>query len=110
MPSTIFVDGLPPAFGSDRVRQLFAPYGKVLSALVSSPTRGHGSAFGFVEMLSSEEAAQAVNALRGTKILGHPIMAYLVLSRNSDGVEASALRSSHPSVPTSEGHLLSGYC
>lgn len=66
MSTRIFVGGLPFSSSEDQLSDLFARYGTVNSAkVITDKITGRSRGFGFVEMSSSDEAAQAIAALNG---------------------------------------------
>src|SRR5258708_2858163 len=69
MANKLFVGGLPFDFTDDKLRELFAPLGTVVSAvMVSDPKHGRTRGFGFVAMSTPEESKAAIETLKGTKI------------------------------------------
>ena len=56
------------------LRKLFEPFGEVTSAkLITDRETGRSRGFGFVEMLSSTEATEAMSKLNGKEIEGRSI-------------------------------------
>ena len=56
------------------LRKLFEPFGEVSSAkLITDRETGRSRGFGFVEMLSSTEASEAMSRLNGKEIEGRSI-------------------------------------
>ena len=65
--SKIFVGNLPWKTTAEQLKELFAAYGKVLSAnIVTDKETGKSKGFGFVEMEDSTAASNAVEGLNGT--------------------------------------------
>ena len=63
MSKSIYVGNLPWSATEEQVRELFSPYGNVLSVkLVSDRETGRARGFGFVEM-EDAEADSAIEAL-----------------------------------------------
>ncbi len=63
MAKSIYVGNLPWAATEEQVRELFSPYGNVISVkLVSDRETGRARGFGFVEM-EDAEAEAAIEAL-----------------------------------------------
>ena len=65
MTKSLYVGNLPYSFDDSRLKDLFAPYGEVISAKVMSDREtGRSRGFGFVEMASADALA-AAEALNG---------------------------------------------
>lgn len=63
----LFVGNLPYRATDQDLRDVFAEYGEVISArVIMDRETGRSRGFGFVEMSSSEEGAQAVEAINGS--------------------------------------------
>lgn len=63
----LFVKNIPKSFKNDKLKELFAPYGEIVSCKIS--TAGEDSlGHGFVLFSKKEEAAAAIEALNGTTI------------------------------------------
>lgn len=70
----IFIGGLPYSTSDRELEQLFAAYGTVESArIVTDRMTGRSRGFGFVEMSSEEEAAEAIARLNGTEFEGRSL-------------------------------------
>ena len=78
----IFVGNLPYWTKDGDLRSLFAPFGHISSAHVSTDFSGRSKGYGFVEMPDLSEAAEAVDQLQGREISGLPLSVQIVL-RNS---------------------------
>jgi RNA recognition motif-containing protein len=75
MEKKLFVGGIPYSVQQEEIRELFARYGEVTSATVvrdrfTNQSRG----FGFVEMATEEQAAEAIKNLNGTQLGGRTIV------------------------------------
>jgi len=71
----IYVGSLPYSINEQKMTDLFAPYGSVVSAkIISDKYSGQSKGFGFVEMSSSEEAQKAFTALNGTQLEGRTLV------------------------------------
>ena len=68
MPAVLTVDGLPRSFSDDHLKDLFASYGRVLTATIIDSQHIPSYRYGFVEMATTEEANQARHALNRTMI------------------------------------------
>ena len=67
MAKKLYVGNLPFSFTPDQLREMFDPFGKVLSArIISDKFTGQSKGFGFVEMSNDEEAQEARQKLNGT--------------------------------------------
>jgi RNA recognition motif-containing protein len=64
------VDGLPPSFSTQHLKDLFAPFGTVCSAWVITDPTGQFLRTGEVEMSTSQEAQKALGKLHRSHILG----------------------------------------
>ena len=74
MAQKLFIGGLAFATSSEQLRELFAQAGEVQSAtVVTDRDTGQSRGFGFVEMASAEEAAQAVKLLNGKSVDGRTL-------------------------------------
>lgn len=74
MPMNIYVGGLPYAVTAEQLQELFGTYGTVDSArVIMDKYTGQSRGFGFVEMRSSAEGQQAIQALNGTQLSGRTI-------------------------------------
>ncbi len=72
MPKKIYVGNLPFSASQDEVRDLFSPYGEVLSVnLITDRETGRPRGFGFVEM--EDGADDAINALHQSDMGGRSL-------------------------------------
>ena len=75
MQKKLFVGGLPYSTQQEEVEQLFAQCGQVVSAtIVRDKFTNQSRGFGFVEMATEEQAADAINRLNGTEMGGRTIV------------------------------------
>ncbi len=75
MQKKLFVGGLPYSVQQDEVQTLFAQYGEVVSAtIVRDKFTNQSRGFGFVEMATEEQAAEAIKSLNGTQLGGRTIV------------------------------------
>ena len=80
----IFVGSLSFSTSSERLRELFAEVGTVESAaVVTDRDTGQSRGFGFVEMSTAEEAAQAVSRLNGRELDGRQLKVEMANSPGS---------------------------
>lgn len=71
----IYVGNLPYAVDRDGLKELFAPFGEVLSArIVIDRDTNRSKGFGFVEMPNDEQARQAVEAMNGQEVDGRKVV------------------------------------
>jgi len=69
MAKKLYVGGIPFALTEDELREAFSKVGAVTSAsIVTDKFTGRSRGFGFVEMSSDEEAAQAIATLNGSQL------------------------------------------
>ena len=70
----VYVGGLPYSTDDARLGELFAPHGNVESAkVITDRATGQSRGFGFVEMVTAEEAKAAIAALNGTQLDGRTL-------------------------------------
>lgn len=71
----LFVGGLPYSTKEDEIRDLFAQAGEVVSAnIIRDRYTEQSRGFGFVEMATEEQAAEAIKQLNGTQLGGRSIV------------------------------------
>ena len=74
MAVKLFVGSLPFATTSDQLREMFAKVGQVVEAnVVTDKMTGRSRGFGFVEMVSDEDAKKAIGELNGSEVEGRKI-------------------------------------
>jgi RNA recognition motif-containing protein len=74
MAHKLFIGGLAFSTSSERLREVFAAAGQVESAaVVTDRDTGQSRGFGFVEMASAEEAAEAVRRFNGQQVDGRAL-------------------------------------
>ena len=75
MSKKLFVGSLPWAVNDDGLKNVFTPFGTVVSATVVTDRRsGRSKGYGFVEMESESEANAAIEALNGSELNGRNIV------------------------------------
>ncbi|PID31668.1 hypothetical protein CR970_04580 [Candidatus Saccharibacteria bacterium] len=75
MANKLFVASLPFAMTDDDLSQAFQGAGQVVSAkVIMDRDTNRSKGFGFVEMASDEEAAEAIKQLDGKDVMGRPIV------------------------------------
>ncbi len=74
MSSNIYVGNLTFNTSSADLEKLFSEYGEVTKAqVINDRDTGRSRGFGFVEMASSDEAAEAINSLTGRNVDGRDL-------------------------------------
>ncbi len=74
MPSKLYVGNLAYTVTSDDLQELFSQAGKVESvAVISDKFSGQSKGFGFVEMASGGDAANAIKTFDGSELKGRNI-------------------------------------
>jgi cold-inducible RNA-binding protein len=74
MSSNIYVGNLTFNTSSADLEKLFSEYGEVTKAqVINDRDTGRSRGFGFVEMASSDEAAEAINSLNGRNVDGRDL-------------------------------------
>jgi RNA recognition motif-containing protein len=74
MAQKLFIGGLSFSTTDERLRELFATAGTVESAaVVTDRDTGRSRGFGFVEMSTAEEAAEAVKKFNGQEVDGRTL-------------------------------------
>jgi len=63
--TNVYIKNLPTEFTDDDLRQQFAPFGEITSAVVMRHSDGASKCFGFVNFEKPEYAAEAVQKLNG---------------------------------------------
>ncbi len=75
MAMKLYVGGLPYSTNDQDLEQLFAEFGKVVSAsVIKDKFSGQSKGFGFVEMDDLKEAQNAIKAMDGKEIGGRSIV------------------------------------
>lgn len=75
MATNLFVGNLPYAMDNDKLAQLFAAAGTVVSAkVISDKYSGRSRGFGFVEMASEEESKKAIEMFNGKDVEGRALV------------------------------------
>lgn len=72
--TNVFIKNLDESVGDEELKQMFAPFGTITSALVSRDEQsGRSKGFAFVNFESHESAEAACAALNGTEVNGRPL-------------------------------------
>lgn len=70
----IYVGNLSFEVTEDELREMFEQFGQVSSVvIIKDKFSGRSRGFGFVEMLSDDEARSAINSLNGKELKGRPM-------------------------------------
>ena len=74
MTNRVYVGSLPYATTDAKLEEIFSQYGTVESArVITDKLTGRSKGFGFVEMSSSDEAQNAIQALNGSQLDGRSL-------------------------------------
>jgi len=74
MPSKLYVGNLAYSVSNDDLQALFSQIGQVQSAtVITDKFSGQSKGFGFVEMTTAEEVANAIRQLNDTELKGRNI-------------------------------------
>ena len=76
MGTKLMVAGLPPLFSTQELKDLFAPFGTVLSALVITDPTGQSLCMGEVEMATPQEAERAIGKLHRSYVQGEYLLVF----------------------------------
>ena len=75
MSKKLYVASMPFSAGNEDLEKLFGAIGTVTSAkMIIDAKTGKGKGFGFVEMASEDEAAEAISQLNGSTFSGRTIL------------------------------------
>lgn len=82
MPVQIYVGNLTYGMTEDSLRELFAPFGEVLSSkIIKDRLTDRSRGFGFVEMENKDEAEAAIQKIDGTEVEGRNMKVNLARPR-----------------------------
>lgn len=71
----LYVGSLPYSLTEEQLKDVFAPYGTVVSVrIVTDKFTGKSKGFGFVEMETQESAQKAIEALHGSEVGGRTLV------------------------------------
>jgi len=74
MPSKLYVGNLAYSVSNDDLHELFSQVGQVQSAtVITDKFSGQSKGFGFVEMTTAEEVANAIRQFNDTELKGRNI-------------------------------------
>jgi len=75
MQKKLFVGGLPYSTQAEEVRELFSQCGEVTSAsIIRDKFTNQSRGFGFVEMATEDQAAEAIKKLNGHQLGGRTLV------------------------------------
>ncbi|XP_072449799.1 scaffold attachment factor B1-like [Chiloscyllium punctatum] len=81
IPKNLWVSGLSSITRATELKNLFSKYGKVICAKVVTDARNPGArCYGFITMLTPEEATRSIDALNQTELNGQTITVELAKS------------------------------
>lgn len=70
----LFVGGLPYSVDNNKLQEMFAAFGQVISAaVIMDKFTGQSKGFGFVEMANDDDAQKAIKALDGSDYEGRSL-------------------------------------
>jgi RNA recognition motif-containing protein len=86
MAHKLYIGGLAFSTSNERLREVFAQAGAVESAaVVTDRDTGQSRGFGFVEMASAEDAAEAVKKFNGKDVDGRTLKVEVANSTGTGG-------------------------
>ena len=85
MAQKLFIGGLSFSTTDERLRELFAAGTVESAAVVTDRDTGRSRGFGFVEMSTAEEAAEAVKKFNGQEVDGRTLKVELANPSGSGG-------------------------
>lgn len=71
--NNVYVKNFGEELDDDKLRDLFAPYGKIISAKVMTDKNGKSKGFGFVSFEEPEGAEKAVDTINGSDVGGRTV-------------------------------------
>lgn len=75
MNNKLFVGNLPYSITNPQLEEMFSAYGKIVSVkIITDKFSGQSKGFGFVEMETDEEAAEAIKNLNGKDMEGRAMV------------------------------------
>ena len=76
MAAKLMVEGLPPSFSTQHLKDLFASFGTVFSARVITDSAGQSLRIGEVEMSTPQEAQNAIAGLNRSYVEGAVLLVF----------------------------------
>lgn len=80
----LYIKFLDASIGDEELKNIFAPYGKIVSAKVMTDEKGKSRCFGFVCYSSPDEAQKAISSLNEAEIKGHRL--YVAIAQRKETV------------------------
>ncbi len=78
----LFVAGFPWAVTNDQLKEMFSPFGAVVSAqVIMDKATGRSKGFGFVEFENDAEAQTAIDKLNDTDMEGRKLVVNIARPR-----------------------------
>ena len=71
--TSLIVDGLKLSTTADDLRQLFLPFGSIVSCRIAVDRYGNSLRYGYVVMDTEADAVKAVDSMHGKSVSGLPI-------------------------------------
>jgi RNA recognition motif-containing protein len=72
----LLIEGLPPSFSNQQLKELVAPFGTVVSARMIFGSKGQSLRMGEVELSTPQEAMRAMDKLHESSIQGARIFVF----------------------------------
>ena len=86
MGKKLYVGNLPFSATEDSLKEAFAKFGTVESvAIVTDRDTGQSRGFGFVELSSDQEAAEAVGKMNSAEMDGRTLKVSIAMAKESRG-------------------------
>ncbi len=86
MKNNLYVGNLPWSVTSEELEEMFAPFGAIQSArVITDRETGRSRGFGFVEMVSEEDAEAAIEALHESDCHGRNLVVNVARGRGAGG-------------------------
>ena len=86
MSISIYVGNLPYSITEDSLREVFSPYGSVVSSrIIIDKLTGKSRGFGFIEMSTQEEADAAIKELDNAEVDGRNLRINLARPKEEHG-------------------------
>lgn len=78
----LYIKFLDASIGDEELKNIFSPYGKIVSAKVMTDEKGKSRCFGFVCYSSPDEAQKAISSLNEAEIKGHRL--YVAIAQRKE--------------------------
>ncbi len=71
----LYVGSLPYSLTEEELKEIFAPFGSVVSArIITDKMTGKSKGFGFVEMETQDGAQKAIESIHGAEVQGRTLI------------------------------------